>query len=494
MPTPIRVLTLAAEAAPFVKIGGLGDVTGALPAALRALPTPVDVRLVLPFYNMIDKAQYKLEPVAAFTIAHVYPEQSRRTSITAEAFRTTVGGVPVYLISGVPIASSPSVYSSDAELDGAKFTFFSLAALELARTLEWQPHVVHAHDWHTAPAVYHLSLTRPQDEFYRSTATLLTVHNLPYLGVGAGPSLAEFGLPPAQASPLPRWAQHLPLPLGLLAADHITTVSQGYAKEILTPGFSSGLDEFLKTRSASITGILNGLDMEVWNPQSDREIQARYSVGDIKKRARISRDRNKAALLEELGLDAGPQRPLLGMVNRMDYQKGVDLVPDALRGVGDLEWQAVILGSGDPALEDAARRLGNDLPNVSAVIRYDGALARRIYAGADMLLIPSRYEPCGLTQMIAMRYGCVPVARATGGLRDTIVDYHAEKSGGQRRSTGFLFEAATSEALSQAIRRALSVYEDKRRWRGLQRRGMGQDFSWQNSAERYLELYEELIR
>ncbi|MEA2008921.1 MAG: glycogen/starch synthase, partial [Chloroflexota bacterium] len=413
MPAPLRVLTLAAEAAPFVKIGGLGDVAGTLPAALRALPTPVDVRLVLPLHNAIDKTQYDLKPVASFTITHA------DGPIIAEAFQTTVKGVPVYLISGAPIIASPTVYSSEANLDGAKFTFFSLAALELARTLNWRPHVLHAHDWHTSPAVHALSLRRARDEFFRSTSTLLTIHNLPYLGVGAGPSLTKFGLPPAQGSSLPEWAWNLPLPIGLLSADKINTVSQGYAAEILTPEFGSGLNEFLKTRADSITGILNGLDMEAWNPETDEQIKTKYGLGEWDKRGR-----NKTALLQELNLEADPKRPLLAMVNRMDNQKGVDLVPDALRDIADRDWQAVILGSGDPDLEDAARRLDDDLPNIRAVIRYDGRLARQIYAGADMLLIPSRYEPCGLTQMIAMQYGCVPVARATGGLRDTIIDYH----------------------------------------------------------------------
>ena len=479
MSAPLRVLTLAAEAAPFVKIGGLGDVAGTLPAALRALPAPVDVRLVLPLHNAIDKTQYALTPIASFTIAHA------DGPIIAEVFQTTVKGVPVYLISGAPIAASPTVYSLDASLDGSKFAFFSLAALELARTLNWRPHVLHAHDWHTSPALHALSLRRARDEFFRSTSTLLTIHNLPYLGVGAGPSLNKFGLPPAQGSPLPKWAWNLPLPIGLLTADKINTVSQGYAAEILTPEFGSGLNEFLKTRADSITGILNGLDMEAWNPETDAQIKTRFGLGEWDKRGR-----NKMALLQELNLDADPKRPLLAMINRMDNQKGVDLVPNALRGIADRGWQAVILGSGDPDLEDAARRLDDDFSNVRAIIRYDGALARRIYAGADMLLIPSRYEPCGLTQMIAMRYGCVPVARATGGLRDTIIDYHAK---GQKNSTGFLFEAATPEALGQAIRRALDIYQDKRRWHGLQRRGMKRNFSWRRSAEKYLALYEELV-
>ncbi|MBS1248792.1 MAG: Glycogen synthase [Chloroflexi bacterium] len=483
MSTPIRVLSLAAEAAPFVKIGGLGDVAGALPAALRALPTPVDVRLVLPLHNVIDQSQFEFEPVASFTIPHVDGE------LIAEAFRTTVRGVPVYTISGVPIISSPTVYSSDAGMDGAKFTFFSLAALELARTLQWRPHIVHAHDWHTAPAIHALATTREEDEFFRETATLLTVHNLPYLGVGAGGCLAEFGLPPAPDSPLPYWAENLPLPLGLLAADHINTVSQGYAAEILTSEFGAGLDEFLKTRANSITGILNGLDLEVWNPQTDQKIKIRYAKGAFKKR-----EENKAALLEEVELTADPERPLLGVITRMDHQKGLDLIPNALRDLAGQAWQAVILGTGDPDLEDAARRLDAEFPNVRAIIRYDDGLARRIYAGSDMLLIPSRYEPCGLTQMIAMRYGCVPVARATGGLRDTIIDYHAEEGEGRKRSTGFLFEEANPKELGQTICRALKVYQDKRRWRGLQHRGMKRNFSWERSAEKYLEVYQELIR
>lgn len=483
MTRPLRVLTLAAEAVPFVKIGGLGDVAGSLPAALRALPTPVDVRLALPLHNAIDKTQYDLEPIASFTISHA------DKPIIAEVFQTVVKEVPVYLISGEPIVASSNVYSADASLDGDKFVFFSLAALFLARMLDWQPDVLHAHDWHTSPALHALSLTNARNEFYHATSTLLTVHNLPYLGVGAGPSLNQFGLPPAQDSLLPKWAWNLPLPIGLLTADKINTVSQGYAAEILTPEFSSGLHEFLKTRANSVVGILNGLDMEAWNPETDEKIKKNYGLGEWNKRGR-----NKTALLEELGLDIDPQRPLLAMINRMDNQKGVDLVPDALRELGDLDWQAVLLGSGDPDLEDAARRLDDDFRNIRAVIRYDGVLARRIYAGADMLLIPSRYEPCGLTQMIAMRYGSIPVARATGGLRDTIIDYHTEEETvSRRKSTGFLFRAATSEALADTLRRALSVYQDKRRWRALQRRGMKIDFSWTKSAKKYLALYEELV-
>ena len=475
----MRVLFAAAEAAPFVKIGGLGDVAGSLPRALRSLSPSIDVRLFLPYYDFLDLSSYSMEPAARFTV------REHEENIPAEAFRVDINQVPVYLIRGKPITDLPSVYSDDGYRDGRKFTFFSLAALELARRLDWQPDILHAHDWHTSPAVYKLHLTRDQNPFFHHTSSLLTVHNLPYLGHGAERALADFGLPPAEYTSLPDWAQHLPLPLGLLSADKINTVSQGYAQEILTPAFGAGLEGFLQTRAEDIHGILNGLDMDHWDPGTDPSLFSNFESGEFGKR-----QQNKIDLLEEMDLDVDPERPLLAMINRMDYQKGVDLVPPALRVLPEGDWQVLILGTGDPELEQQIRGLDQDLPQVRSVLRYDETLARWMYAGADMMIIPSRYEPCGLTQMIAMRYGCVPVARATGGLKDTIGDYNAEPVS---QSTGFLFQEPTYSDLATAIWRALEVYRDKRRWRGLQRRGMKGDFSWENSAEKYFELYKTLL-
>jgi starch synthase len=475
----MKILNLSAEAAPLVKIGGLGDVAGSLPGALRALPEAPDVRLALPKYPQLDLSGLSLQPAASFPIAH------RGGTLLAEVFQTEINGVPLYLIDGPPVRAADSVYSSDPLVDGAKFTFFSLAALEMARSVQWQPDVLHAHDWHAAPAVYHLRLIREQDPFFQATRSLLTVHNLPYLGYDTAPALQAFGLPRAHLSPLPEWAEHLPLPLGLLSADRINTVSNGYAKEILTGEFGANLDAFLRTRQADITGILNGLDTRTWNPETDPQIPHNYTPQTLPGRVI-----NKTALLEELNLEVDPQLPLIAMINRMDYQKGVDLVPDALRMIRDLGWAAVILGTGDPGLEEAARKLDWEMPRVRAVLRYDGTLARRIYAGSDLMIIPSRYEPCGLTQMIAMRYGCVPVARSTGGLRDTIGDYH---DGPRKQSTGFLFQDPSAHQLADALRRALLVFADQRRWRGLQRRGMKRDFSWKKSAGKYLELYKSLV-
>lgn len=479
MVEPMKVLFLAVEADPLVKIGGLGDVAGSLPAALGALPESPDVRLVLPLYPQIRSAGWDLTPAASFSISH------SQGPILAEIFQTLINGVTIYLVNGAPVFESPAVYSGDPSQDGTKFTFLSLAAMELAKILNWQPDIIHAHDWHTSPAVYNLRLIRKSDKFFRNTKSLLTVHNLPYLGYDTGPALQAFGLPRAHMSPLPDWAEHLPLPLGLLTADKINTVSPGYAKEMLTPEFGANLEKFLQTRVKDISGILNGLDMQVWGPATDPQLVVNYSAETLTKRKE-----NKKKLLDELNLDPNPGKPLLAMVNRLDYQKGVDLVPEALRLVQDLEWQAVFLGTGDPDLEDGAIRLDQEFPQVRAVLRYDGGLARRIYAGSDLILIPSRYEPCGLTQMIAMRYGCVPLARATGGLKDTIQDY---QPGQPQGSTGLLFEESTSQALADTIRRALTIYLDKRRWQGLQRRGMKRDFSWERSANKYFELYQKLV-
>ncbi len=479
---PLNVLFLAAEAQPFISAGGLGEVASSLPQALRRLPkTPPDVRLVIPLYGRIDRQKYSWQPLTTFDV----PRQDKQ--LTVQAYETRLGNLPVYAIAGAPIPDSPNapLYESDAALDGEKFTFFSLAALELAKQLKWRPDVVHANDWHTAPAIYALSLRRSTDAFYRHTVTLLGLHNLPYLGVGAGPAMNAYGLPPAgEDSPLPTWARNMPLPLGLMSADHIVAVSPGYAQEILTPEFGAGLHEFINTRAADISGILNGLDTDLWNPATDEHLPRRYTIETLNLRAH-----NKLALQEIFDLPRDHHLPLLTMITRLDHQKGVDLAIEALRSIQHLEWQAILLGTGQPALEDAVRQLADDLPHkVRALITYDKALSRRLLGGADILLMPSRYEPCGLTQMIAMRYGCVPVARATGGLRDTIRDYLQWPD-----STGFLFHSTEPIALAGAIRRALAIYHQPHNWRGLQQRGMKTDFSWRRSAQEYLQLYQRLV-
>jgi len=481
MSSALRVLFLAAEADPFFKVGGLGDVAGSLPPVLRRMG--VDIRLVLPLHGGIRLQEYPLQEICKLEVS------SLEGAIPVEIYALEQGTLPVYFIAGGLIASESPVYTTDTRADGLKYTFFSLAALELCRYLDWSPDILHANDWHTAPAVHALSVDRKDRPFFASTASVLGVHNLPYLGVGAESALDYFGLPPAKSKSLPAWARQLPLPLGLLAADCIVAVSPSYAQEILTPEYGAGLADWLQQRRSSLTGILNGLDVHTWDPQSDPHLKLNYSLQEL-----AARRMNKAALQVELGLKEEARTPLLAMIGRMDFQKGVDLLPEALRRLSERpenagnDWQMAILGTGDPALEAAVRGLELDFSGrVKAVTRFDAPLSHRIYAGADSLLIPSRYEPCGTTQMIAMRYGCVPLARATGGLRDTVRDIQQGAD-----STGFLFEEATPAELSKALLRAMRVYSNEAIWQGLQLRGMKRDFSWERSAGEYLRLYQEL--
>ncbi len=476
---PLKILFLASEATPFIKVGGLGDVAGALPEAIRSLDSTPDIRLILPLHQQNAIQGYPLKSLTATSIPHA------NGSLQAELFETHLSQLPVYFVSGSPFSQSSAIYTSDPAQDALKYTFFSLAALELIKAIGWAPDIIHAQDWHTAPAIYALKTKYHHDPFYTNTGTLLTVHNLPYLGSGAGSVLRSFGLLPASKSVLPSWAQDLPLPLGLLSADKINTVSQGYANEILTPEFGSGLEDFLKTRQEDLSGILNGLDQTIWDPETDPSIEHNYSIETF-----ANRQKNKTSLLRELDLPANPDQPLLAFIGRMDHQKGIDIALDAMRQIRSTPWQAILLGTGDAKIEAQARQLAKEMPDrVRVAIRFDPNLARRIYAGADVMLVPSRYEPCGLIQMIAMRYGCVPLARATGGLRDTIKD----NSFGTP-VTGFLFADPSSESMASSLSRALSIYSDKRRWHSLQRRCMKQDFSWHLSAEKYYQLYRSILK
>lgn len=468
----MNILFLASEADPFVKVGGLGDVAGSLPLALRALPgAKLDVRLAIPFHSVIRIESFPMQREVEFTI----PRDG--VDVPVEVFSTQLQGLTVYLISSDAIRRSEAVYDADSHADSEKYIFFSLAALELARRLDWCPDVVHANDWHTAISLYAIKL-QADNSFWENTKTVFSVHNLGYMGAGSEDILTAYGLPPVEAARLPVWARHVPLPLGLWAADKIVAVSPTYAEEIQTPEYGCGLEMFLLSRRKRITGIINGIDNTIWDPSNDTFLSANFKVETLGLRGGI-----KSTLQTQFGLPVDPNIPLLGMVTRMDQQKGVDLAVAALRSMPDEPWQAILLGTGNAELEIAARHLEIDFPNrVTAILRYDGKLAHQLYGGSDMLLMPSRYEPCGLAQMIAMRYGCIPVARATGGLRDTITEGH----------TGFLFAEASAPAMSGALLRALASFRDQQGWRTMQKRAMAENFSWERSAIKYAELYRSL--
>src|SRR5687767_781064 len=476
MPQIINILFLAAEAEPFVKVGGLGDVAGSLPRALRALSpqitgdTKLDVRLVLPLHSVIRPDS--LRPLGIYSIPR------GKSEVQVEAYEGIVDGMPVYFISGEMIRASGSVYSSNNKLDAEKYAFFSLAALELPRQINWNPHIIHANDWHTALAAYG-NLVKRWDEKTRRVSSIVTIHNLPFMGPDVKETLEAYGLPLANTD-LPAWARVMPMPLGLWASDAIVAVSPTYAEEILHEEFGCGLQDFLRNRSDTLHGILNGLDTVSFNPETDSALAANFNAESLS-----ARSRNKAALQERVGLPMLADVPLLGMVTRMDPQKGVDI---ALRGLRMLErqnWQLILLGAGDTKLESMARKLQEDMPErVRVETRYDAKLARQIYGGTDIFLMPSRYEPCGTSQMIAMRYGCVPLVRAVGGLHDTVTD----------SETGFVFVDTKVKSFNDTLRRALKSYTDHPPWEKMQKAGMALDFSWPHSARKYLELYQKLVQ
>ena len=472
MSQTINVLFLAAEAEPFVKVGGLGDVAGTLPRALRALSNEdlkLDVRLVLPMHTAIRAEG--LKPVGIYSIPR------GNTEVQVDAYEGSLEGMPVYFINGDPIQASGTVYSSNNKLDAEKYIFFSLAALELPRQLNWTPNVIHANDWHTAIASYGNLVERWEDKKNR-VATVITIHNLPFLGPDVKDVLESYGLPMANTD-LPDWARVMPMPLGLWASDAMVAVSPTYADEILHEEFGCGLMDFFRNRTEALSGILNGLDVASYDPKTDPVIEANFTADDLP-----ARKRNKAALQEKVGLPVIPDVPLLGMVSRMDEAKGIDIALKGLKMLGRQNWQLVILGAGNPKIEEQAKKLQEAMPErVRVETRYDAKLARQIYAGTDIFLMPSRYEPCGISQMIAMRYGSVPLVRAVGGLHDTVTD----------SETGFVFVDQRVKSFNDTVKRALELYPYHSRWAALQKAGMAQDFSWENSARKYLALYRKLI-
>ncbi len=475
-----KVLFLSAEAAPWTKVGGLGDVAGSLPRALRALPSRPDVRVVTPIHGGASaKIKGPLERVCTVSVPHP------AGVIRGEFFANTAQGVPFYFLKSPGLFEDDiAIYHHDTGWDGHRYAFFSLAALELARTLDFLPEIVHAHDWHTAPAIAAIHRARFVDPALASSKSVLTVHNLPYVGIGAGPAMSAFGLTFGNLSLVPFASREMPLPIGLALADRITTVSPGYAREILEPEFGAGLDGLLRARKSAIHGILNGVDVELWNPETDSALASLFDVERIEVRSE-----NKRALQRELGLSEERNVPLLAVISRLTEQKGIDLVPDALRLLArDHVFQCVVLGSGDRPLEETLFHLETELRGrVRVRIAFDDDLSRRIYGGSDFLMLPSRYEPCGLAQMIAMRYGCVPVARDTGGLSDTVRDLDLNED-----PTGLLFPVASSRSLAFALRRGIATYHRTHRFRELQENGMRADFSWTRAALEYDRIYEEL--
>ena len=473
----MKILFLAVECAPFYKVGGLADVIGSLPRALRDLGH--DVRVAMPRYRSIDGAKHKLTRTAPTFTAYAGSE-ARPT----EMLRSDASGVPTYFVWDERYFNRDVVYGQPDEV--MSFVFFVRAVIEYLRLDEWLPDVLHAHDWHAALAPAWLDVLGRADPRFASMASVFTIHNLAYQGV-TGDAIWTF-------AGLPARHQHLAveqpgtinwMARGIAHADVVNAVSARYAREIMKPQFGAGLDALLRERKDRVSGILNGIDADAWSPADDEALAARYDAGALDRRARNKRALQRALQLPQNGA------PLLGMVTRLVEQKGIDLVLNAAGDLLSRDVQLAVLGAGDPMYESALQALAARYPKKLAVApRFDEALARLIFAGSDLFLMPSRYEPSGLGQMIAMRYGSVPIVRATGGLADSVKDASRHRASG----TGFVFGPYTARALLDAVDRALKVYRSERAWRALQTRAMRADFSWARSARQYERLYRKAIR
>lgn len=471
------VLLVGSEAVPFAKTGGLADVLGALPPALARLGW--DATLVLPKYRGVD----------AGTLVDRFPISLGAFSADVGLFEAPMpGGARAVLVDVPELYDREELYSAAGEEypdNARRFAMLSRAALEFTARRGVRPAVIHVHDWHAGLVPVYLKTSYANHPIVGGVPTVLTIHNMAYQGLFDADWLARLGLPRAllAVDRLEFWGQISFLKGGIVDATLLTTVSPTYATEIQTPEFGCGLDGTLRKRAADLVGILNGIDTSEWDPAHDPFVPVPYDAHDLTgKRAA------KAELLARYGLSAdaaGIGRPVIGMISRMVGQKGLDLIAALSDRLPRLNASFVVLGTGEPKYQDMWRRLAAAHPDrIGVHIGFDEPLAHLIEAGADMFLMPSRFEPCGLNQMYSLRYGTVPIVRAVGGLADTVHD----------GVDGFVFKDYTSGALLGTVVRALASFENGRKWRALQAAGMAQDLSWDRSAREYVNMYRRLSR
>jgi starch synthase len=481
----MQIVFATSEVAPIAQTGGLGDVCGSLPKALRKLGH--DVVVFMPFYR-----QARDYFAAAGGLEAVIPAQPLSWAnwtheVSVYEARLPESDVRLFLVANAFFFDRDTIYSFDSagRDDGVeRYTFFCRAVIRACELLGLQPDVIHSHDWHTALFPLYLDSGLRNQPNFRGTASVYTIHNLNYQGIGTPAQFAVTGLTGRYWSwqALEHWGQLNLMKGGILFADEVTTVSPTYAREIQTPPLGAGLDGILRARARFLTGILNGIDESEWSPATDRHLAAHFSEEHMSGKLAARR-----TLSREAGFKYTTRIPILGIVSRLVEQKGFDLLLPVLRHLLDAGARAVILGSGDHALEAGFEQIGRERPGECRVwTGFQVVLAHKIVAGADVMLMPSRYEPCGLNQMYALRYGTVPVVRLTGGLADTVVPYDGTNLD---TANGFGFFDATPRDLYLAAWTALLTFKDHQTWKTLQKNGMPTDFSWHASARRYDEIY-----
>ena len=483
----LKVLFLSPEVVPFAKTGGLADVAGALPLALRSLGA--EVRLVLPLYRTIREGDFQIRPFMD-DIEIPLGNQILKAAIKESRLND---GIPVYLIEREDLYDRPNLYgnaSGDYYDNLERFSFYAHAVLRLMRSISFGPDIIHCHDWQTGLIPALLQGPYRYNRLLSETATVFTIHNLGYQGIFPSDKLPVTGLQKEDFFHLEGmefWGNISLLKTGIMYSEVVTTVSPSYAVEIQTREFGMGMEGVLKRRREALHGILNGIDYDIWSPETDRHLPAHYSAKELTGKARC-----KAALVQETGLDSSiMEKPLLGMITRLDTQKGLDLLVNILDDLMSLDLGLVVLGSGDEKISRSIQNTAERYPGrISLNKGFNEPLAHRIMAGADIFLIPSRYEPCGLTQMYALKYGTVPIVRATGGLKDTILQFNVKTCEGN----GFRFGPYTPPSFLRAIRAATKLFKNPETWHRLISNGMKADFSWDRSARSYMKLYESLMK
>ncbi|MDF2876341.1 MAG: glgA 2 [Sporomusa sp.] len=474
----LKVLFVASEAAPFAKTGGLGDVVGSLPKELKK--QGIDVRVILPKYSCIPSGfSKKMTKIATLTVPVGWRYQY------CGLYELEHQGLTWYFVDNEYYFKRDNLYGYSDEAE--RFAYFCRAVLKALPQLSFMPDIIHCHDWQTGPLPAMLGQQYLMRNEYAGIKTMFTIHNLMYQGIFPGDILGDLlGLPPSvfTENGLEFYGQVNFLKGGLAFSDCITTVSKSYVQEIQQPYFGEKLNGFLSKRQADLHGIVNGIDYEVYNPVEDPEIYTNYTWRGTAKRLE-----NKLKLQAELGLPATKQTPLIGIVSRLVNSKGLDLIAHIMEELLNLDVQLVVLGTGEARFQqlftDAARRHPQ---KVSANITFSEHLAHKIYAGSDLFLMPSRFEPCGIGQLIALRYGSIPIVRQVGGLKDTITQFNPEAGAGN----GFSFTNYNAHEMLSVIEAAVELYKDRTQWAKLIKNAMLSDNSWQRSASEYRELYEKL--
>lgn len=469
----MRVAVISAEAVPYSKTGGLGDVAGALPKALKQVG--VDSLLITPCY-LQTKADYLWQ-----TAMDDLWVDWRGTQLKAKAFYSEANGSPTFLIDAPEYFHRDSIYGYRE--DPERFAFFNRAALSLLKRIGRAPDIVHLNDWHCGFAAVEIAESRLWNEYWRNTRTVFSIHNMAYQGVFGTDELWKFGFGSEFArNAFTSNGAASAMKAGLEVSDTLSTVSRRYSYEIQSPENGYGLDWLVRQRSNRLTGITNGVDYDVWNPQTDPEIAAHFNIDNLDGKAVCKR-----SLLEKFSLPVDMDRPILSSITRFTAQKGIDLMMQVAGDILDAGAYIVSLGSGERAYESFWQRLRDYAPNqVGVFTGYNETLAHQIEAGADMFMMPSKFEPCGLNQMYSLRYGTVPIVRAVGGLDDTVENFDAVSGKGN----GFKFLESSPDKFLESIYEALFAYSDKDTWRLIQRNGMLEDNSWENAARKYIQLYD----